>query len=175
MCMCMCTPTQLCSDSLLPHRQQPASLLCPWDFPGKNAGVGCHFLLQWLFPTNQGLDPSLWHHLHLQADSLHQPPGKVKVKSLSCVRLSATPWTVARQALLSMGFSRPKYWNGQPFPSPGDLPNPGTEPRSPSLQADSLPAEPQRKPLGSRQILKFLHLHPRFADSETLEAVKPCL
>ena len=45
-----------------------------------------------------------------------------------------------------MGFSRPEYWSGRPFPSPGDLPNPGTEPRSPTLQADSLPAEPQGKP-----------------------------
>ena len=53
----------------------------------------------------------------------------------------ATPWT--RQ---SMEFSWPEYWSEWPFPSPGDLPNPGTEPRSPILQADSSPAEPQRKP-----------------------------
>ena len=52
------------------------------------------------------------------------------------------PWTVARQAPLSMGFSRQEYWNGLPFPSPGDLPNPGIEPRSPALQAESLPTEP---------------------------------
>ena len=45
-----------------------------------------------------------------------------------------------------MGFSRPEHWSGWPFPSPGDLPNPGIEPRSPALQADSLPAEPQGKP-----------------------------
>ena len=45
-----------------------------------------------------------------------------------------------------MEFSRPDYWSGQPFPSPGDLPNPGIEPRSPALQVDSLPAEPQGKP-----------------------------
>ena len=48
------------------------------------------------------------------------------------------PWTVAYQAPLSMGFSRQEYWSGLPFPSPKDLPNPGTEPRSPALQADSL-------------------------------------
>ena len=47
---------------------------------------------------------------------------------------------------LSVGFSRPEYWSGEPFPSPGDLPNPRTEPRSPALQADSLPAEPPGKP-----------------------------
>ena len=58
---------------------------------------------------------------------------KVKVKSLSHVRLFATPWTVAYQVPLSMGFSRQYYWSGLPFPSPGDLPNTGTEPRSPTL------------------------------------------
>ena len=64
------------------------------------------------------------------------------MKSLSRVRLFATPWTVARQAPLSMGFSRQEYWSGLPFPSPGDLPNPGIEPGSPVLQADALPSEP---------------------------------
>ena len=63
---------------------------------------------------------------------------KVNVKSLSRVRLFATPWTVAYQAPPSMGFSRQECWNGLPFLSPGDLPNPGIEPRSPALQADSL-------------------------------------
>ena len=59
---------------------------------------------------------------------------KVKVKSLSHVLLFATPWTVAYQASLSMGFSRQEYWTGLPFPSPGDLPDPGIEPESPALQ-----------------------------------------
>ena len=67
---------------------------------------------------------------------------KVKVKSLSCVQLFAIPWTVVYQASLSMGFSRQEYWSGLPFPSPGDLPNPGIEPRYPALQADALPSEP---------------------------------
>ena len=58
----------------------------------------------------------------------------------SCPTL-ATPRTVARQSPLSMGFSRQEYWSGLPFPSPGDLPDPGIEPWSPSLQADSLPTE----------------------------------
>ena len=58
---------------------------------------------------------------------------KVKVKSLSPVRLFATPWTVAYQAPLSMQFSRQEYWSGVPFPSPGDPPDPGTEPGSPAL------------------------------------------
>ena len=59
---------------------------------------------------------------------------------------SATPWTVAYQAPLSMEFSRQEYWSGLPFPSPGDLPNPGIEPGSPALQADALPSEPTGKP-----------------------------
>ena len=67
---------------------------------------------------------------------------KVKVKSLSCVRLFAIPWAVAYQAPQSMGFSRQEYWSGLPFPSPGDLPNPGIELRSPTEQADSLPMDP---------------------------------
>ena len=62
----------------------------------------------------------------------------VKLKSLSGVRLFVTPWTVAYQAPPSMGFSRQEYWSGLSFPSPGDLPNPGIEPRSPTFQADTL-------------------------------------
>ena len=60
--------------------------------------------------------------------------------SKSCPTL-ATPWIVAHQAPLSMAFSRHEYWSGLPFPSPGDLPTPGIEPRSPALQADSSPTE----------------------------------
>ena len=59
---------------------------------------------------------------------------------------SATPWTVACQAALSMDFSRPEYCSESPFPSPGYLSNPGIEPRSPTLQADSLPSESPGKP-----------------------------
>ena len=67
---------------------------------------------------------------------------KVKVKSLSRVRLFATPWTVAYQAPLSMGFSRQQYWSGVPFPSAMDLPDPGIEPGSPALYTGALPSEP---------------------------------
>ena len=77
------------SDSVRPHRRQPTRLCRPWDSPGKNTGVACHFLLQ-----------------------------SVKVKSVSCVRLFVTPWTVAYQAPLSMGFSGQEYWSGVPLPSP---------------------------------------------------------
>ena len=62
--------------------------------------------------------------------------------SRSVVSNSTTPWTVAHQAPLSMGFSRQEYWRGLPFPSPGDLPNPEIEPRPPALQADALTSEP---------------------------------
>ena len=68
------------------------------------------------------------------------------MKSVSRVRLFATPWTVAYQAPPSMGFSRQEYWSGLPFPSPGDLPDPGMEPGSPELQADALPSEPPGSP-----------------------------
>ena len=78
------------SDSVRPHRRQPTRLSRPWDSPGKNTGVGCHFLLQCM---------------------------KVKVKSLSCVQLLATPRTAAYQAPPSMGFSRQEYWSGVPLPS----------------------------------------------------------
>ena len=76
-----------------PHRRQPTRLPHPWDSPGKNTGVGCHFLLQCI---------------------------KVKSEreSLSRVRLFATPWTAAHQAPLSMGFSRQECWSGVPLPSP---------------------------------------------------------
>ena len=69
----------------------PGSPVPPWDSPGNNTGVGCHFLLHCM---------------------------KVKVKSLSHVRLSATPWTAAYQTSPSMGFSRQEYWSGVPLPSP---------------------------------------------------------
>ena len=79
------------SDSVQPHRRQPTRLPRPWDSPGKNTGVGCHFLLQCM---------------------------KVKRESevaQLCPTL-ATPWTAAYQAPLSMRFSRQKYWSGVPLP-----------------------------------------------------------
>ena len=69
----------------------------------------------------------------------------ISVQSFSCVPLFATPWTIAHQAPLSMEFARQEYWSGAPFPSPGNLPHPGTEPESlasPALETDSLPPEP---------------------------------
>ena len=77
---------------------------------------------------------------------------------LSCVQLLATPWTVAYQAPWSMGFSRQGYWSGLPFPSPGDLPNPGIIPGSPALQTDALPSEPLGKP--DERLGSFKNLRP---------------
>ena len=80
-----------------------------------------------------------------------------EVKSLSHVQLFGTPWTVVHQVPLSMGFSRQEYWSGLPFPSPGDLPNPGIEPGSPALQADALPPEPPGKPGRCFSFILLLH------------------
>ena len=91
-CYCYCWVASVVSNSVRPHRWQPTRLPRPWDSPGKNTGVGFHFLLQCM-----------------------------KVKSESEVAQSCltpeTPWTAAYQASLSMGFSRQKYWSGVPLPS----------------------------------------------------------
>ena len=89
---------------------------------------------------------NLWHSLGNQA-TLFLPHSVVsEVKSLSRVQLFATLWTIAHQAPPSIKFSRQEYWSGLPFPSPGDLPDPGAEPGSPTLQADALLSEPLGKP-----------------------------
>ena len=161
-----------------PHVLQPARLLCPWNFPGKNTGLGSRSFLQRISPT-QGLNsgflccrqillpseppgkpcclpgaaaaakslqlcPTLCDPIDssppdsaipgiLQARTLEWVAislsnawkGKVKVKSFSRVRLLATPWTAAYQALPSMGFSRQEYWSGWPLPSSCCLPSNG--------------------------------------------------
>ena len=111
---CCCQVTSVVSDSVRPHRRQPTRLRRPWDSPGKNTGVGYHFLLQCM-----------------------------KVKSESEVaqlcQTLATPWTAAYQAPPSMGFSRQEYWSRVPSPSPGGLPVAGIEAASPALLKDSLP------------------------------------
>ena len=95
--------------------------------------------------SNRGqLQGNLNSFNYLEHSVLHYAWGEVK--SLSRALLFAIPWTVAHQAPLSMGFSRQKYWSGLPFPSPGDLPDPGIKPRSPALEADALTSEPPGKP-----------------------------
>ena len=88
------------------------------------------------------------------------------MKSLSRVRLFAAPWTVAYQAPRSTGFSRQEYWSGLPFPSPGDLPNPGIEPVSPALQTDTLSSEPPGKPLNRLDEYKCYLGHYKCSDLE---------
>ena len=96
-CCCCCQVASVVSGSVRPHSWQPARLLCLWDSPGKNTGVGCHCLLQCM---------------------------KMKSESevaQSC-RLLATPWTAAYQAPPSMGLSRQECWSGLPSPSLEELP-----------------------------------------------------
>ena len=94
---CCCKVASVVSESVRPHRLQPTRLPHLWDSPGKNTGVGCHFLLQCM---------------------------KVKSESevKSCPSLSDPPWTVAYQAPPSMGFSRQEYWSALPLPSPRGTP-----------------------------------------------------
>ena len=84
-------------------------------------------------------------------------------KLLSCIQLFLTPWTVAHQAPPPMGFSRQEYCSGLPFPSPGDLPDAGMEPRSPALHADTLLSESPGKPLlfvsGTKLTLLSTNIH----------------
>ena len=115
---CCCCVTLVVSDSVWPQRRQPTGLLCPWDSPGKNTGVGCHFLLQCTKVKSQSEVPQ------------------------SCPTLSDS--LDCDQAPLSMGFSRQEYWSGLPCPPPGHLPNPGIEPRS--IKGCSLPSESPGKP-----------------------------
>ena len=114
-----------------------ARFFCPWGSPGKNTGVVCQFLLQGIFLT-QRLNLGLLHCRQI----LYQMSYEGKWKLLSHVWLFETPGTIQ-----SMELSRPEYWPcpGWPFPSPGDLPNPGIKPRSPESQTDSLPFEPPGK------------------------------
>ena len=82
----------------------------------------------------------------------------IKSQLLSCVQIFVTPWTVACQVTLSMEFSRQEFWNGLPFPSPRDLPDPGNKPGSPALWANSLLSEPPGKPTDGKGVEKSLAL-----------------
>ena len=106
--MCAVLSRSVVSDSL-----QPSRLLCPWNSPGKKTRVGCHFLLQGIFPT-QGSKPGLTHCRQILYQLSHQGSPYIplfplfsSVQSFNCVQLFVTPWTVARQASLSLTNS----WN----------------------------------------------------------------
>ena len=94
-CCCSCYVASAVSDSVRPHRRQPTRLRHPWDSPGKNTGVDCHFLLQCM-------------------------KGKSESEVAKSCPTSSDPWTAAYQAPPSMGFSRQEYWSGVPLPSPGE-------------------------------------------------------
>ena len=88
----------------------------------------------------------LHSNIYAETGLFYQWIFKWKKVLITCVQLFATPWTVDCQAPLSMEFSKQEYWSGLPFPTQGDLPDPWMDPRSPTLQADSLPSEPLGKP-----------------------------
>ena len=144
-----------------PHRWQPTRLPRPWDSPGKNTGVGCHFLqcmkaksereiAQLCLTLSNPIDgspsgspvPGI-----LQARTLERVAisfsnawkWKVKVKSLSRVQLLATPWTAAYQALPSVGFSRQEYWSGVLLPSPDTTLGTGLKPNLINVKTHAFP------------------------------------
>ena len=102
--------------------------------------------ITWLCPTFKGVGNIILQYSQKEEKNRNIVNNSNDYPSKCTVRFE-TLWTVAHQAPLSMRFSRQEYWSGLPFPSPGDLPNPGIEPRSPTLQADTLTSEPPGKPL----------------------------
>ena len=155
-CPALCNPMD-CSPPVSSVRGILQIRILEWYF--------CALLQEVEFFPTQELNPYLLHCRQAffftpwaswEAHAIHQPHPNAThqcskmVKrgvcgSHSVVSSSLWPWTVVCQAPLSMESSRREYWNGLPFPSPGALPHPGMEPRSPALWADSLPAEPPGK------------------------------
>ena len=139
-CICECGMLSLSRAQLLrPQGLWPARLLCPWHSPGKNTGVGCHFLLQGIFPT-QGLNSSLSGLLHWQEDSL--PLSHLGSITKSCLTLcdpmdNSPPGSSVHGILAA----RILEWVAISFCR--DLPDPGMEPTSPAWQVDSLPLSNQ--------------------------------
>jgi len=119
-----------------------------WDLPGPGIELVSPALagrfLSTSSPGKFAITSSNNFFLPLSYSLLRFPECIVKLKLLSRVQLFEIPWTIQ-----STEFSRPQYWSGWPFPSPGDLPNPGIKPRSPTLQADSLPAKPHNAYVGT--------------------------
>ena len=118
----------------------------------------------------QGLNPDF---LHWQVDSLPLKHQGICIHMKVKVKVTQSCLFVTQYTIQSMGFSRPEYWSGQPLASPGDLSNPGIKPRSPELQADSLPVELQGKPrstgVGSRSLLQSI-----FPTQESNRALLHC-
>ena len=137
------------SSSLSPHPLPPPAYPV-LDFHPLKEGQVKQAVIFLLTPCSEHFQGVCWHSQwkedacspclkgDMRRSPLEQELTSPEVKLLSRVRVFATPWTVACQAPLSMGFSRQEYWSGLPFPSPGDLPDPGIEPRSPALETDAL-------------------------------------
>ena len=147
--MCLCAQSLSYVRLLWHHELYPARLVCSWTSPGKNTGVGCHFLFQGTFPT-EGLNLCLLCLLHWQAyssplcpweprqwtntvvtflclDPVIPAPEMCVCTSCSAVLDSLRPHG-ARQAPLPVEFSRREYWSDRPFPPPGDLQTQGSNP-----------------------------------------------
>ena len=151
----------------------------PWELLSAFLEWGYKAHCRWLRTANSPAlrkctrsTPSMW------SSTFPRPPRPQLFKRIEClwlgrVQLFATPWTVAHQAPLSMGFSRQEYWSGLPFPSPGDLPNPGIEPWSPALQMDSLPSEPPGKPISKENLSISGLTHPTYQHPICAVAKRP--
>ena len=127
------------SDSSRLHGLQPTRLLCPWNFPGKNTGVGCHRLLQYLCKPHPSEDTGNFQSFII---ALLKVNGKILVAQSCPAHCNPMDCSLAPS---SIEFSRQEYWTGLPFTSPGDFPDPQMEPRSPVLQMAILPSEPPEK------------------------------
>ena len=132
-----CLDASVVSDSLRPHEPWLARLLCLCNSPGKNTGVGCYFPLCLLALGN-------FNNKHLLQSG--KSGGCCSLVTKSCPTLLPPQWTAARQAPLSMRSPR-KYWREFPCPPPGDLPDPGMEPKSPALAGGFFTTEPPGSPV----------------------------
>ena len=154
--------------------QHTASLSLVWRSPSSSSlnhdksnprhniispiNISIHIFKSWgVFP----LKTRPWYHYknHFKQNCNYWIYACVHAQSLSHVWLSVTTWTVAHQALLSVGFSRQAYWSRYPFPSPGDLPDPGIEPASPALAGRYFTTEPSGKPI---EFIAYVNHHPTF-------------
>ena len=123
-------------------RQQRMSwALVEWEGPGDTLGRPSGGLEPWT-----KVQPCVWRW---ESGDKQRSVLSAELRGQQTVSGSATPWTVACQAPLSMRFLRQEYWSGLPFPSPGDLPDPGIKSESPALQADSLPLSDRGSPADS--------------------------
>ena len=141
------------SDSWQPYELQPVRLLCPWDSPGQNTGVGCPppgHLPGPGIESKSLMSPALAGEF-FNTSTTWEAPYIVCVALCLVASVVSNSWQPCglqpARLLYPWGFSRQEYWGGLPCPPPGDLPNPGFEPRSPTLQADSLLTEPPGKPM----------------------------